>query len=220
MTAIAGVVLAAGGSRRFGGPLPKQLAQVATRDEPQTGGPDSGADQHETLVHRTCRLALAAGLDPVLAILGYQSPKIADSLQDLTLQIIENTDWESGQSTSVRSGVAALPSDTEGAMVLPCDQPFLDAKTLSLLIAAFERARPESDRRVVVPEYRGKSGAPVIFGRGLFSQLEKITGDEGGRQIFRNRPEITLQVELENGLPLADADTAAVLRRLTSELES
>lgn len=86
---IAGVILAAGASLRFGQSKPLLIWRG------------------ETLVHRAARLALEAELRPVLVVCGAEGDKVAAAVADLPVQVVQNKDWQSGQSTSIRAALHA-----------------------------------------------------------------------------------------------------------------
>lgn len=193
---VAAVVLAAGGSARFGADL-KQLVRF----------------DGETLVHRAARTALQAGLSPVLVVIGCRGEAVAAAVADLPVEIVESPGWQEGQSRSVTAGLTALPAEAEAAIFVPCDQPLLDAATLEGLAATFRDTRAPA----VVPVFGGRRGSPVLFARALFGELTRITGDAGGRQVLSRYAGRIAQVELEREEPLLDVDTpedlAALARR-------
>jgi CTP:molybdopterin cytidylyltransferase MocA len=160
---LAAVVLAAGGSARLG--RPKQLLEI--------GG--------ETLVRRAARLALEAGFDPVLVVLGAQAREIAQALEGLALTILENRGWEEGLASSIRAGVAALPQSVEGAAFLLCDQPALELGVLRDLRRTFE-ADPS---RPAGCAYAASVGIPALFPRSYFQALAELGGDKGAKGLLR-----------------------------------
>ena len=95
---VAGVVLAAGSSSRLG--TPKQLLRY----------------RGETLLHRTVRLALAAGLDPVHVVLGCSAPVVGTALEDLGSRVttVINPHWQTGMGSSLARGIASLPGAGAG----------------------------------------------------------------------------------------------------------
>lgn len=191
---ISAILLAAGGSDRFEGDLPKQLALF----------------QDEPLVHRTARTALDATFAEVLVVTGYRAKEVEAALADLDVTVVHNPDWAEGQSTSVKAGLARVDPSSRAALFLPCDQPLLSPHVLDRLLDAYRATCGP----IVLPVHQGRRGAPVLFDRALFGELEQITGDTGGRQVVQHHPHDVVEVPLSDAAPLTDVDTVEELEGL------
>jgi len=185
-------VLAAGESRRMG--QPKQLLPF----------------EGEPLVRRVARRALASRLAEVIVVVGHVAEAVRQTLTGLDVRIVENPAYRQGQSTSVIAGLEALAPQSDAAMFLMADQPFLDASLINRIIETYE----ETGGLILVPTYKGRRGSPVLFDRSLFDELHQITGDEGGRQVLRRHPQAIVCVPLDSERPLLDIDTPEGYRRL------
>lgn len=195
---ISAVLLAAGASSRFGDEV-KQLARW----------------RGETLVHRAARVALEAGCAPVIVVVGHRGAEVAAAVADLPVRIRENGRWVEGQSTSVRAGLAGVPSGAEGVIFLPCDQPLLTAGVLRRLVERAELGegghRGEID--AVVPTVGGERRAPVLFNRHAFTALETLTGDAGGRRVLGALAAVR-EVPFADPDPFRDVDTPEAFEAL------
>jgi 4-nitrophenyl phosphatase len=189
---IAAIILAAGASTRFG--QPKQLLDW--------GGRPLAAHAADT--------ALEAGLKPVIVVLGCQAEAARAALGARPVQAVMNWRWEEGLSTSMQAGLAALPPETDGAILMQCDQPLLTAGLLQALAARFE----ESGAAIVHPAHEGRRGTPTLFSRELFSELAAVSGDVGGRAVIANHPGEVATVEVVDPDALADIDTPEDYERL------
>lgn len=192
MKSVAGIILAAGGSTRFG--RPKQLLDW-------DGMP---------LVAHVVDVALAAGLDPVVVVVGAEAQAVHDALGERPVRSATNWRWQEGLSTSLRTGLALLPPDIAGAIFLHCDQPLVDAGLVQRLIARFRA----SDAAIVHPTLDGRQGTPVLFDRSLFPELATVSGDRGGREIIARYPEQVASIEVADPDRLADVDTPEAYERL------
>lgn len=190
---VSGVLLAAGPSRRFGGDLPKQLWPV--------GG--------EPLVARIARRAIASRLAEVIVVVGHQADRVSAALAGVPVRIVENPEHERGQAGSVKAGLGAADSAAAGVLFMPVDQPHLGVGLIDGLIELFEA----TGGPIVVPSCKGQRGAPVLFARSLFSELERIEGDAGGRQLFPRHSDGVVELPLEDGAPLLDLDCPEDLER-------
>jgi molybdenum cofactor cytidylyltransferase len=194
---VSGVVLAAGPSKRFGDDPPKQLLEL----------------EGETLVRRVARMALESNLIDVIVVVGYRAREITAALGVLPLQVVVNPDFDQGQSTSVRVGLAEVRPNATAVMFLPADQPLLTRKVVDHLISAHEK----TGAPIVVPVFEGRRGAPVLFDCTLFSELAQLSGDIGGRQLFPRYPDKILEVPLTSREPLLDIDTPEDWERLQEQ---
>jgi CTP:molybdopterin cytidylyltransferase MocA len=160
-----------------------------------------------SLVERAVRLARPVCPAGVIVVTGAHAPDVARELAGLGVQIAHNTDWPGGLAGSLRRGVAALPADARGCLVLLCDQPALGHEDLQRLVAAWA-ARPEC---AAAAEYEGGLGVPAIFPAALWPALGALEGDQGARWLLADLAEVTAVP-----LPHAafDVDTPADLGRL------
>ena len=196
---VSGVVLAAGSSTRLAGSRPKQLLEL--------GG--------KPLIRRVVLSALESGLHEVVVVLGHAAAEVGEAIPDLDCRIVENPDYRIGQSTSVRHGLAAIAPESRATMFIPADQPLLSTALIDRLVESYRATAGP----IVIPTHKGRRGAPVVFDRSLFFELEKLEGDAGGRSILpRYRSEI-VEVSVANPRELADVDTAADLEQLRDELQ-
>lgn len=163
---IGGVILAAGGARRFG--APKLLL-------PWKG---------EAIIRQVAKTALAAGLTPVVVVVGEQVAETEAAVAGLDVKFVFNSDWESGQSSSVRAGLKALPPNLGGVIFLLGDQPRIPATLVKGLI----EVHAASLSPLVAPLVDGQRGNPVLFDRETFADLMAIRGDMGGRALFSKYP--------------------------------
>lgn len=190
---IAGILLAAGAATRMG--QPKLLLPW----------------QGEPLIRHAARIALDAGLNPVVVVTGAEQT-IAAVLKDLPLQIVDNPDWQSGQSTSVRVGIQALPAETQAAIFLLGDQPFVTTDLIQQLIDTYRKTRPI----ILAPFVNNKRTNPVLFDRSVFNLLCQLHGDQGGRTLFDQYPPARMQW-LDERL-LLDIDTPEEYENLISKV--
>lgn len=187
--AVAGVVLAAGASSRMG--QNKLLLQI----------------EGEALVARAARRAIAAGLEPVLVVLGHEAERVRRALEGLAVQAVVNSDHASGQASSFRAGIGALPERTLAAVVLLADMPQVTAEMIAGLVARYRQTRAA----LVISEYGGVHAPPTLYGRALFAEI--VSGDALGRDVVRRYRE-SAQVVAWPAQRLADLDSPADLDRL------
>ena len=191
---VAGLLLAAGGGRRFGGP--KALAVL----------------DGELLVERGERLLAQGGCDPVVVVLGAAAEEVLAAVA-LSGAVVAS-DWEDGLSASLRAGLGALESGAAtGCVIALVDQPGIGAEAVARLLAAHDAGAVAA-----VATYEGVARNPVLLGRGVWSEVAAAAaGDAGARHWLRAHPELVTAVPCDGtGLPI-DVDTREDLAGLTSD---
>jgi molybdenum cofactor cytidylyltransferase len=168
---IAGILLAAGLSTRFGR---QKLLQ------PYRG---------ELLVRKTARCFLDAGLEPVVAVVS-NAPAFGDALAGLPVTMVTNPNPEDGVSSSIAIGLRALPETSSAALIGVADQPYLTADAIQELLDAFLPGR------IVVPRFGDHRGNPPVFDRRFFLDLMQLRGDRGGQVVVNAHPEAVVEVSL------------------------
>lgn len=187
---IAGLLLAAGGARRFGSQ--KLVADV--RGEP--------------LVRHAAR-ALLASTDAVTVVTGWESAAVRVALAGLDVAAIDNADWALGLATSLRAGITALPAACEAAVVMLGDQPGVEPRVVREVIARWRA----SGKAIVSASYEGTRAHPVLFARSVFPELLALDGDAGARLLIERSPDRVAYVEVSAPVP-RDVDTEDDLRAL------
>jgi molybdenum cofactor cytidylyltransferase len=161
---VAAVVLAAGGSTRFG--ESKQLVRL--------GG--------ETLVKRAVETALQANCAPVIIVVGENEEEIRAELSGLAVEIVPNAHWQEGISASIRAGIRQV-RDANAVVLLTCDQPLVRPTTLQALMELHRT----SGKPIVAAKYSDTLGIPALFDRSCFPDLLALQGDHGAKGIILAR---------------------------------
>lgn len=158
---IAAVILAAGSSQRFG--QPKQL--LNWRGVP--------------FVRAVAQTALNAGLETVV-VTGDHAQEVHAVVADLPVTIVNNSEWQAGQSSSIKAGLGGLAADVGAAVFLQADKPQVQATLLRAMIDAYFRG----GEAILALMVAGERTSPVLFDQETFRDLLALTGDVGGRAIF------------------------------------
>ena len=160
------------------------------------------------MILRTLAPVLHAGFDETVVVIGAHADEMRAALVNYPVRIIENNEWEKGQSTSLAAGVRAVRDSSDRACLLLGDQPFLKTETLRALLSASD----EHPEEIIVPFYQGKRGNPIIVPSSRYAQLLELTkGDMGGKQLLISAGYRELSVE-DPGI-LRDIDTIEELKK-------
>jgi molybdenum cofactor cytidylyltransferase len=174
---VAVIILAAGASSRLG--TPKQLITY----------------QGKILLRHICDIALLSEANSVYIVFGSQISKMKEEIVGLNIHIVENTNWQSGISTSIKAGVEALPNSIDAALLLLCDQPEITPSILNQLIQ--KSITTGSD--VVACRYENTIGIPAIYRRVLFPMLCNLQGDQGAKSYLEAHRDSIITIDFPLG---------------------
>jgi len=186
---IAGLLLAAGRSSRFG--ADKLCAKL-----------DGKA------VIRWSAQALSP-LDTVYVVIPPGADAITQALSRLDVRFVVNLGRHEGMASSIRAGIAALSDDVDAVVIALADQPLVSPNVVSALCNRWR----EGGVAAVAPEYRDGRGHPVLFGRECFAALEALRGDVGARSVLDALGNRVAPLPMDAAMPV-DVDTPEALQAL------
>ena len=181
---IAGIILAAGGSTRMGGQ--NKLLQMV---------------DGTSLVQKVVGSALNSNIESVYVILGYQAALIRQCISNKSVNWVENSDWSRGLASSIKSGIEALNTNYDGAMILLGDMPFIEPIMINQLLALYQK------KKIVVPVKDGRQGNPVLFSSAFFADLKLLGGDKGAKPIIKKNPDSVIIANVLRDTIFHDLDT-------------
>jgi len=192
-TKVAGIILAAGESRRLG--HPKQLLPLGQK----------------TMLEHIVEVALSSPFQEVIVVLGHRAEEIQPLLR--RVKVVVNEEWPQGLSSSLRAGLQSLPPGFEACLFLLADQPKVTPQLVESIITRHRRTLAP----IVAPRFRGRRGNPVLFARPLFSELLSLEGEEGGRSLIEKHSHLVEWVEVDSEEYFLDIDTQEDLKYLRSK---
>ncbi len=188
---LAGLVLAAGESRRMGPDVNKLVARVDGRP----------------LVAHAVDALCGADLSPVVVVVGFEADRVGRALADRACELVEHAGWREGMGSSLAVGTRAVLERAQppGLVVSLGDLPRVDVGVVRRVIEAFA-LRGEGDL-ICVPVARNRVGHPVVFGAAYYPDLCACSGDEGGRSIIARHEARVVRVECPPEALSRDLDT-------------
>jgi len=180
------IILAAGASTRLG--QPKQLLSF----------------RGKTLLRHAVDEALGSSCERVVVVIGAESNRIKNELNEIPVGIAENPDWEEGMASSIRCGIEKiLQADQaiDGLILMLCDQPYIEASLLNRILDK----QKETGKPIVASHYGNRNGTPALFHKSFFPELMNLKGDRGAGNLIINNVEKTACVEFPDGIK--DIDT-------------
>lgn len=163
------------------------------------------------------RLALEAlhskAFEVIVSIRPDQSER-KSALAGLDLKAVEVADADLGMSESLKGGLAAVRTESGGALVLLPDMPGILSRHINMMIEGFLPGRV-----VQACDRQGTPGNPVILPRRLFTAVRQLTGDAGARRLIAKGSDRPIAVELPGSVSRTDLDTPEDWARWRAGLE-
>ena len=179
MSGVAGLVLAAGEGRRFGGPKAPVVIEG------------------ERLVDRAVRVLREGGCDPVYVVLGAWSGDVPGAI------VVANPEWPEGMGSSLRAGLTALVGAAVDAVVVTLvDLPGLTSTAVRRLVhtdSGIAAATYDGERGHPV-RFAREHWAGIA---------ETARGDAGARDYLRARAEEVQLIEVGDVASGEDLDEPA-----------
>jgi len=187
---VAGAILAAGESKRFQGS--KLTAPLWDRP----------------MVRHVAESAVKAGLADILVVVGYDAGAVRASLDGIPgLRFVENARWEEGMGASIRA-VALEASEFDGLLLLLGDQPFMGTTLIQRVLEEYRSCTAP----LCFPMFDGRPGHPVLLRRELYSELRRLAGDRGARDVVKINADRARTFPLVDAGSQMDVDTRDDLR--------
>src|SRR5205809_4602958 len=174
------IILAAGGSTRFGNI--KQLLHF----------------NGKTLLQHAIGEATKAGAEPIVVVTGASADEISKGINQERIQVVLNERWQEGMASSIVAGIHAAityNNDTEKIIIAVSDQPFVSASLFKQLY----KTQEESVQHIIACAYANTMGTPALFTQKYFDALLSLQGDEGAKKILLANKDDVATIDFPQG---------------------
>ena len=190
------IILAAGNSSRMG--QSKQLLKIG----------------EETLLQRSVKTALGAGIEKVVVVLGADDKAHARSIEQFPVNVVVNEKWQTGMGSSLKAGLNFLKSNhpsISGVIVMVCDQPLVTSKHIESLLAIHHK----KGKPLVASRYSNTYGVPALLTKKYFNQILSLGDNEGAKKIIMTHEKELALMDLPEAA--VDLDTVEDLQKFKSQ---
>ena len=122
------------------------------------------------------------GIKDIKVVLGSHYKEIKSQIISREVDILENLEWEEGISSSIKCGLRHINSEIQAVILFIVDQPYLNSMLISEILNKFRT----SNAKIIAACVAGQLTHPVLFRKELFPKLLELTGDIGGKVIFKD----------------------------------
>ncbi|MFQ5993915.1 MAG: NTP transferase domain-containing protein [Acidiferrobacterales bacterium] len=169
----------------------------------------------QPVIARVVNTLMSSPVAPIVVVTGHESNRIKQVLESYDVQLVHNSDYAKGMSTSLQRGIEVLPASIDGLLVCLGDMPWVTHSHIERIIAHFD---PEAERSICVPTFDGRRGNPVLWASRFLPEMSLLSGDTGARSLVAAHENAVCQVDMNDDAVLLDIDTsedfaAALLQR-------
>ena len=190
---IAGLVLAAGLSRRMGSN--KLLLAFGER----------------TVLGQIVSVLQNCPLDAIIVVTGHERDKLEAAFDQASpsLRFVYNLNYANGDMlSSIQAGLAAMPDDCEAALVVLGDQPRIQKRIVEQVVAAHEPGQ------VVIPSHGRHGGHPILIDRACWPEILALPPGASLRTVWRAHPDWRRYLHVDTDSILRDMDTPEDYHRM------
>ena len=148
---------------------------------------------------------------PVIVVLGAGAEEIRAAAPSNAAYVV-NTEWRSGQTSSMQCGLQAVPADADGVLFTLVDHPAVEAETVEALLG---RTRPSGSVLLRIPRYQGRRGHPIWLAPDLIPEFLAIREPRTAKDVVHAHAAETEFLDLADAGIAADIDDPAAYRALT-----
>jgi molybdenum cofactor cytidylyltransferase len=177
MEKISGLLTAAGKSTRMG--TPKALLMW----------------NGKKLINHQIDTMQNAGISTIVVVLGYKHDELQKHIQNKSVKICINDNYEKGRTSSILSGISKAFCGNSSVLLLSVDQP-RPTKILKSLL----KSHRLKNTLISYPIYNGKRGHPLIISNKLKSEFNNLSESKFGLRDILNKYR-----ELANEIPMNDS---------------
>jgi len=190
---VSGVLLSAGESKRMG--QPKALLKFGERSN----------------IENLLDEYLSSQLDKIIVVTGFNGESLKKFIEkktkDKKLKIVINEHYNLGMFSSVQKGIAEISRG--GILIGIVDNPFTNSTVIGELIENF------SGGEIVIPDYHGKGGHPVIIPFSLREEILNANPEKTSlKDVFSCHLDMIKRIKFEDQTITFDMDTVEDYNRL------
>jgi CTP:molybdopterin cytidylyltransferase MocA len=182
---IAGIILAAGRSKRMGAfkpllPFGDQTVIESCIDYLRRGGVPTKS---------------------IVVVLGHRSQEVINRLGDLPVQFALNPDPDSQMTASIHAGLGKVPT-AKAILIALADHPAVPPTVVSQLISAWRNGS-----KLIIPTWQNRGGHPVLVDLQYRDELRNLDPNLGLKALFDAHRDELKRLPVDSPFIARDMDT-------------
>lgn len=164
------------------------------------------------LIKYAVKNILGSAIDELIIVIGYEK-EIIENIVDKNKKIkfVYNKDFSNGMASSIKVGLNQISNKTKNFFISLADMPNVNQNIYNKLIKAKNnyniKLKPENKKEIVIPTSDGQDGNPVLFSIFMKTEVMRINGDHGAKEIIEKNKTKILRVPFGGNGVILDFDT-------------
>ena len=164
------------------------------------------------LIKYSVKNILGSAVDELIIVTGYQKEIIENIIdKNKKIKFVYNKDYSNGIASSINTGLCEISTKAKNFFISLADMPNVNQNIYNKLIKAKNsyniKLKPENRKEIIIPTSDGKDGNPVLFSIFMKTDVMKISGDRGAKEIIENKKNKILRIPFEGDGVILDFDT-------------
>ena len=168
----------------------------------------------QTVIESCLDYLQRGGVETIVVVVGHRADAIREKLSGLPIHFVLNPDEDSEMAESIACGVRALPLECKATFITPVDYPAIPPRVVTALTETWQAC----DAKLLVPEYEGRGGHPVLINLGFRAELLSLDSGRGLRGLFDEHRTQVCRVPVDSPFIARDIDTWDDYRALHLEV--
>ncbi|MFN2313439.1 MAG: NTP transferase domain-containing protein, partial [Bacteroidales bacterium] len=156
-----------------------------------------------TVIEQVIENVLSAGISNPLIVLGSDHEAILKIIKGHPVSHCYNENYRNGMLSSVQCGLASLDEQISAALIIPGDQPMIDAAQIKRVMKTWH----DSGKGIVMPVHNGKRGHPLIVDMKYKREIMSLPESKGLRTLAERHHDDVMEAETDDPSVLRDIDT-------------
>jgi len=164
------------------------------------------------LIKYSVKNILGSTVDELIIVTGYQKEIIENIIdKNKKIKFVYNKDFSNGMASSINAGLCEISTKAKNFFISLADMPNVNQNIYNKLIKGKNsyniKLKPENRKEIIIPTSDGKDGNPVLFSIFMKTDVMKISGDRGAKEIIENNKNKILRMPFEGDGVILDFDT-------------
>ncbi len=160
--------------------------------------------ERRTIIEHIIEQLILARISQITVVTGHEAKNVCQAVARYDVNIAHNTEYRKGEMlSSLKAGLQAMPPHISAALVVLGDQPRLQPKVISQILAAYAEGAGD----IVAPSYQMRRGHPILIDRRYWAEILALPDGGAPRDVIDQHKDRITYVTVDTDSVIRDVDT-------------